>query len=58
MKQLYAALLIFQIHMLVRIDWLKYKIKEHTIEYCKKRAKAKRQKEKEIMKELYQNLQP
>ena len=38
--------------MLVRFDWLKYKIKEYTIQYCKKRAKAKRQKEKEIMKEL------
>ena len=38
--------------MLVRFDWLKYKIKEYTIQYCKNRAKTKRQKETEIMKEL------
>ena len=38
--------------MLVRFDWLKYKIKEYTIQYCKNRAKTKRKKETEIMKEL------
>ena len=37
---------------LARFDWLKFKIMEYTIQYCKKRAKGRRLKETKIMKEL------
>ena len=35
-----------------RFDYLKYKIMDYTIQYCKKRAKNKRQKEAKLIHEL------